>query len=179
MIHALTRRFVSEFFGTSFLVAAVVGAGIIAEHLANGNAALALLANTIATGAALVALILAFGPISGARMNPVVSFMDALEGGLRWKEVPHYVIAQIIGGIAGTVTHRCRHTLVRPPIRGGCNSFVHRKVEDRFLDGSYLHAHISLLSSNTPPRLPSLYYYILSMIYSITNIGVASGWMKP
>jgi Major intrinsic protein len=85
MIHALTRRFVSEFFGTSFLVAAVVGSEIMAEHLANGNAALALLANTIATGAALVALILAFGPISGAQMNPVVSSMDALEGGLRWK----------------------------------------------------------------------------------------------
>ena len=100
---ALSRRFVAEFFGTSFLVAAVIGSGIMAERLANGDTTLALLANTIATGAALVALILAFGPISGAHMNPVVSLMDALEGGLRWKEVPHYVIAQTIGGAAGTV----------------------------------------------------------------------------
>jgi len=75
----------------------------MAERLANGNVALALLANTIATGAALVALILAFGPISGAHLNPVVSFMDTPEGGLTWKEVPHYVVAQTVGGIGGTV----------------------------------------------------------------------------
>jgi glycerol uptake facilitator-like aquaporin len=75
----------------------------MAERLANGNVALALLANTIATGAAVVALILAFGPISGAHLNPVVSIMDTLEGGLQWKEVPHYVIAQTVGGIGGTV----------------------------------------------------------------------------
>jgi len=99
----LPRRFVSELFGTSFLVAAVIGSGIMAERLSNGNVALALLANTVATGAALVALILAFGPISGAHLNPVVSVMDALEGGLPWTEVPHYVIAQIVGGIVGTV----------------------------------------------------------------------------
>lgn len=103
MRHALSRRFVAEFFGTSFLVAAVIGSGIMADRLANGNIALALLANTIATGAALVALILAFGPISGAHLNPVVSLMDALEGGLRWMELPHYVMAQVIGGIAGAV----------------------------------------------------------------------------
>jgi len=103
MKHTLPRRFVSELFGTLFLVAAVVGSGIMAERLSNGNVALALLANTIATGAALVALILAFGPVSGAHLNPVVSFMDALEGGLPWAEVPHYVITQIVGGISGAV----------------------------------------------------------------------------
>jgi glycerol uptake facilitator-like aquaporin len=100
---SLARRVVAEFLGTAFLVAAVIGSGIMGERLANGNVALALLANTIATGAALVGLIIAFGPVSGAHLNPVVSLMDALEGGLPWAEAPHYVAAQIIGGISGTV----------------------------------------------------------------------------
>ncbi|MGB6200100.1 MAG: MIP/aquaporin family protein, partial [Candidatus Acidiferrales bacterium] len=68
-----------------------------------GNVAVALLANTIATGAALVALIFAFGGISGAHLNPVVTIMDALEGGLRWRETPHYIAAQVFGGISGAV----------------------------------------------------------------------------
>lgn len=101
MTIALSRRVIAEFFGTAFLVAAVIGSGVMAERLANGNVALALLANTIATGAALVALILAFGPVSGAHLNPVVSFMDALRGSLLWPEIPPYVIAQILGGICG------------------------------------------------------------------------------
>lgn len=100
---SLTRRAVAEFLGTAFLVAAVIGSGVMADRLSNGNVALALLANTIATGAALVALILAFGPISGAHLNPVVTIMDALEKGLPWVEAPHYVISQVLGGIAGTV----------------------------------------------------------------------------
>ncbi|MGA2510530.1 MAG: aquaporin, partial [Candidatus Acidiferrales bacterium] len=74
---SLARRIAAEFLGTAFLVAAVVGSGIMGERLAGGNVALALLANTIATGAALVALILAFGPISGAHLNPVVTLSDA------------------------------------------------------------------------------------------------------
>ena len=78
----LRARMMAEFLGTAFLVAAVVGSGIMGERLADGNVALALLANTIATGAALVALILTFGPISGAHFNPVVSLADAMEGGL-------------------------------------------------------------------------------------------------
>jgi glycerol uptake facilitator-like aquaporin len=100
---SLSRRVVAEFFGTAFLVAAVVGSGIMGERLANGNVALALLANTVATGAALVALILAFGPVSGAHLNPVVTLMDAFERGIPWDETPHYV-AQLLGGITGAVT---------------------------------------------------------------------------
>src|ERR1700720_13495 len=96
-------RFVAEFLGTAFLVAAVVGSGIMAERLSGGNPALALLANTIATGAALVALILAFAPISGAHLNPAVSFAAALEGHLRVAEAAAYMAAQIAGGIAGTL----------------------------------------------------------------------------
>jgi glycerol uptake facilitator-like aquaporin len=100
---SIARRTAAEFLGTAFLVAAVIGSGIMGDRLSNGNVALALLANTIATGAALMALIAAFGPISGAHLNPVVSLMDALEKGLSWRETPCYVSGQILGGIFGTV----------------------------------------------------------------------------
>jgi glycerol uptake facilitator-like aquaporin len=100
---SLARRIVAEFIGTAFLVAAVIGSGVMGDRLANGNIALALLANTIATGAALVALIFAFGGISGAHFNPVVSLMDAFERGLPWKETSHYIIGQVLGGITGAV----------------------------------------------------------------------------
>jgi glycerol uptake facilitator-like aquaporin len=86
----VARRAVAEMLGTAFLLAAVVGSGIMGERLAAGNMAIALLANTIATGAALVALILAFGPISGAHFNPAVTLADASQGGLAWREVPVY-----------------------------------------------------------------------------------------
>ncbi|HZB88969.1 MAG TPA: MIP/aquaporin family protein [Terracidiphilus sp.] len=97
----LARRVAAEFVATAFLLAAVVGSGIMGDRLAGGNVALALLANTIATGAALVALILAFGPISGAHMNPAVTVCDALLGHIPWPEVPLYVAAQTIGAMAG------------------------------------------------------------------------------
>jgi glycerol uptake facilitator-like aquaporin len=100
---SLARRMTAEFAGTAFLVAAVVGSGIMAERLAGGNAALALLANTIATGAALVALILAFAPISGAHFNPAVSFAAALQGLLSVADALAYIAAQIAGGVAGTM----------------------------------------------------------------------------
>lgn len=95
------REIVSEALGTALLVAAVVGSGIMAERLAGGNGAVALLANTVATGAALVALILTFGPLSGAHFNPVVTLCDAVLGGMKWKRVPGYVLAQFLGAIAG------------------------------------------------------------------------------
>ena len=102
MKSSLARRVTAEFLGTGFLVAAVVGSGIMAERLAGGNVALALLANTLATSAALVALILTFRPISGAHLNPVVSIAEAFLGGIRGKEACFYIIAQVIGGIFGT-----------------------------------------------------------------------------
>jgi glycerol uptake facilitator-like aquaporin len=101
---SLARRVVAEFLGTAFLVAAVIGSGVMGDRLANGNVTLALLANTIATGAALVALILAFGQISGAHFNPVVTLMNAWEKGLPWAETPHYVVGQVLGGITGAIT---------------------------------------------------------------------------
>ena len=103
MKFSLRARTAAEFLATAFLVAAVVGSGIMAERLSAGNVAIGLLANTIATGAALAALILTIGPISGAHMNPVVSVADAVEGGLPWSETFQYVLAQLTGGIAGTV----------------------------------------------------------------------------
>ena len=83
------------------LLAAVVGSGIMGERLAGGNVAVALLANTIATGAALVALILTFGPISGAHFNPAVTLADASQGGVPWRDVPFYIAAQVLGAFAG------------------------------------------------------------------------------
>jgi glycerol uptake facilitator-like aquaporin len=100
----LLRRAVAEFAGTLFLLAAVVSSGIMGEKLAAGNVALALLANTIATGAALVAIILAFGPISGAHLNPAVTLADAWQGGIAWRETPLYIGAQIAGAFAGVAT---------------------------------------------------------------------------
>jgi len=98
---SLARRAASELTGTALLLATVVGSGIMGERLAGGNVAVALLANSLATGAGLTALILAFGPISGAHFNPAVTLADASQGGLRWAEVPVYVAAQIAGAYAG------------------------------------------------------------------------------
>ena len=109
----LLHRAVAEFLGTGFLVATVVGSGIMGERLASGNAAIALLANTIATGAALVALILTFGPISGAHFNPAVTLADAAERGLPWSDAASYVVAQFLGGICGTIL---AHIMFRLPL---------------------------------------------------------------
>jgi glycerol uptake facilitator-like aquaporin len=97
----VVRRAVAEALGTAFLLAAVVGSGIMGERLAGGNIAIALLANTIATGAALVALILTFGPISGAHFNPAVTLADATQGGVAWRDAPVYIAAQTVGAFAG------------------------------------------------------------------------------
>jgi glycerol uptake facilitator-like aquaporin len=95
------RRMAAEGVGTAFLLAAVVGSGIMGERLAGGNVAIALLANTLTTGAMLVTLILTFGPISGAHFNPVVTLADASQGGLAWGDVPGYLVAQLAGAFAG------------------------------------------------------------------------------
>jgi glycerol uptake facilitator-like aquaporin len=104
MLRSCARRLVAEAVGTALLLAAVVGSGIMGERLSGGNLAIALLANTVATGAALVALILMFGPISGAHFNPVVSFADASQGGLSWRDASIYAIVQIVGALVGVAT---------------------------------------------------------------------------
>jgi glycerol uptake facilitator-like aquaporin len=100
----LGRRAVAEAVGTALLLATVIGSGVMGERLAGGNVAVALLANTLATGAALVALILTFGPISGAHFNPAVTLADAWQGGIGWRDVLPYVGAQIVGAFAGVAT---------------------------------------------------------------------------
>ena len=99
--NSLLRKLVAEGVGTCLLLAAVVGSGIMGERLAGGNVAIALLANTIATGAALIALILTFGPVSGAHFNPAVSFADASQGGLTWRDAGGYAVSQCAGGLIG------------------------------------------------------------------------------
>jgi glycerol uptake facilitator-like aquaporin len=99
----LTRRLASEAIGTAFLLAAIVGSGIMGEQLAGGNTAIALLANTVATGAALVTLILTFGPISGAHFNPLVTMLAAVRGDGSWREMPAYLVAQCTGAVVGVV----------------------------------------------------------------------------
>jgi glycerol uptake facilitator-like aquaporin len=98
---SLAQRAAAEFLGTAFLLAAVVGSGIMAQQLAGGNVALALLCNTLATGAILAVLILMFGPVSGAHFNPAVSLAFALRGKLPWPTVGLYVAVQIVAAIAG------------------------------------------------------------------------------
>jgi glycerol uptake facilitator-like aquaporin len=97
----LSRRVVAEALGTAFLLAAVVGSGIMGEKLAGGNIGIALLANTLATGAALMTLIFAFGPISGAHFNPVVTLADASQGGISWSDARAYIGAQVLGAFVG------------------------------------------------------------------------------
>jgi glycerol uptake facilitator-like aquaporin len=103
-VHPLGRRLLAEALGTALLVATVVGSGIMAERLAGGNQAIALLGNTIPTGAILVVIITVLGPVSGAHFNPAVSLVFATRSSMPWSEVVPYVVVQLLGGIAGTVT---------------------------------------------------------------------------
>lgn len=114
MIQAnLVRRSVAEAIGTALLLATVIGSGIMGDRLSGGNVAIALLANAVATGAGLVALLLTFGPISGANFNPAVTVADAYQGGRPWREVPAYVVAQIIGAFVGVAV---AHFMFQEPI---------------------------------------------------------------
>lgn len=106
------RRYAAEAVGTALLLAIIVGSGIMGERLAGGNLAITLLVNSVATGAGLVAVILTFGPISGAHLNPAVTVADAATGGLAWRLVPGYVLAQIVGAIVGVA---CAHGMFGLP----------------------------------------------------------------
>jgi len=99
----LSRRLLAEALGTAILVATVVGSGIMADRLAGGNLAIALLGNTVPTGAILVVIVTILGPVSGAHFNPAVSLVFAARGSMAWNEVLPYVVAQCAGGIVGTI----------------------------------------------------------------------------
>jgi glycerol uptake facilitator-like aquaporin len=103
----------AEFLGTAFLLAVIVGSGIMGQHLSGGNDAIALLANSLATGAGLVAIILTFGPVSGAHLNPLVSALFAARGELAWIRVPGYMAAQFTGAVAGVLA---THAMFAMPI---------------------------------------------------------------
>ncbi len=109
----MARKITAEFLGTAFLLAAVVGSGIMGDRLSGGNVGIALLANSIATGAALVALILTFGGISGAHFNPAVTLAMASKGAMPWREVPGFIIAQTLGSFAGVA---CAHVMFGEPL---------------------------------------------------------------
>ena len=113
MSEPLSRRLFAEALGTAFLLATVIGSGIMGEKLAGGNVALALLGNTLPTGAILVVLILIFGPVSGAHFNPAVSLAFALGGELAWREVAPYIAAQIVGAVLGVFA---AHAMFELPI---------------------------------------------------------------
>ena len=98
---SVSRRAVAEAVATAFLLAIVVGSGVMGERLAAGNTAIALLANALATGCGLAALIVTFGPLSGAHMNPAVTIALAVRGDHAWRDVPAYVVAQVAGAVAG------------------------------------------------------------------------------
>jgi glycerol uptake facilitator-like aquaporin len=102
-VNSLSRRLLAEALGTAILVATVIGSGIMAQRLAGGNQAIALLGNTIPTGAILVVIITILGPISGAHFNPAVTLVFATRGEFPWREVVPYIVVQCVGGVAGTV----------------------------------------------------------------------------
>jgi glycerol uptake facilitator-like aquaporin len=108
-----SRKIAAEAIGTALLVAAIVGSGIMAEHLAGGNGALALLANTLSTGAMLIVLVLVFGPVSGAHFNPAVSLVFAIRRELSVGRFAQYVVAQVVGAILGVM---CAHAMFEQSI---------------------------------------------------------------
>ncbi len=129
---SIARRAATEALGTAFLLASVVGSGVMAQQLSGGNVALALLANALATGGALVALLFALGPVSGAHLNPVVSLVLAWRGDLPRRDVGAYLIAQTLGAVAGVlvahIVFSLPYTSAFEPGRGGTAAFVSETV---------------------------------------------------
>lgn len=128
----LPRRAAAEGLGTALLLATVVGSGIMGDRLGGGSVGLALLANTVATGAGLVALLLTFGAVSGAHFNPVVTLVEAARGGLGWRDVPAYLAAQVTGGVLGVwVAHGMfeeRVWMLSTRVRSGASQFLSEVV---------------------------------------------------
>lgn len=138
----MTRTLAAEALGTALLVATVIGSGIMAERLSGGNTGLALLANTLATGAILVVLITILAPISGAHFNPVVSLVMAARRALPWPRLAPYIAAQIIGGAAGAVVANLMFDLpavtISDTVRGGTGQLISETVATFALFGAIL-----------------------------------------
>jgi glycerol uptake facilitator-like aquaporin len=118
----LIRKALAEFIGTALLLIAVIGSGIAAQTLSPNDTGLALLENAVATGAALVAIILAVGPVSGAHLNPIVSAADAIFGGLRPRELAAYALAQLAGGAVGVIIANLMFALPAVSVSGHARS---------------------------------------------------------
>ncbi len=149
----LAGRLAAEGLGTAFLLAAVVGSGIMGERLAGGNQAIALLANALATGAALIAILSTVGPISGGHLNPLVSVALAARGDLPWRETPAYVAVQLAGAVAGVMAAQAMFGLPLLELsmkgRGGLNL-----VWAEFVATFGLLALVLLGSRRRPEALP-------------------------
>jgi glycerol uptake facilitator-like aquaporin len=138
----MTRPLAAEALGTALLVATVVGSGIMAERLSGGNTGLALLANTLATGAILVVLITIFGPVSGAHFNPVVSLVMAMRRALPLPRLAPYILAQIIGGAIGAILANLMFDMpavtLSDTVRGGTGQLISETVATIALMGAIL-----------------------------------------
>lgn len=126
---SIPQRLFAEALGTGFLLAAVVGSGIMAQRLSGGNAALALLCNTLPTGAILTVLILTFGPLSGAHFNPAVSVAFSLRGELPWPEMAAYIVAQIIGAMIGVGAAHLMFELLNERVQGNRSRNLSRRSD--------------------------------------------------
>lgn len=138
----MNRALAAETLGTALLVATVIGSGIMAERLSGGSVGLALLANTLATGAILVVLITTLGPLSGAHFNPVVSLVMSLRRALPWPRLAPYIAAQVAGGVAGAVLANLMFELpaitISDTIRGGSGQLKAEAVATFTLIGAIL-----------------------------------------
>jgi glycerol uptake facilitator-like aquaporin len=162
------RALTAEALGSALLVATVIGSGIMAERLSGGNVALALLANTLATGAILVALITILGPVSGAHFNPVVSLVMALRSALPWGRLAPYTLAQIAGGAAGAVVANLMFDLspitLSQTVRGGTGQLISELVATFTLIGAILGG-----LTFAPARVPWLVGLTITAAYWFTS----------
>ena len=168
MTITLPRRLASEFIGTLFLLTAVIGSAIMGERLAAGNQAVALLANGLATGAALVAIIHTFGPISGAHFNPAVTLAASWTGDLPWREAPAYILAQFTGAIAGAAT---AHLMFSLPILSTSTHLRHGagQLLGEFVATFGLLATISLCAHTRPSSIPWVVGAYITAAYWFTS----------
>lgn len=172
--------FASEFTASAFLLMAVVGSGIAAERLSGGNAGLALLVNAIATGCALVPLILSFGPVSGAHMNPVVSLAAAALGLLSWRKVPYYVLAQCTGAVAGVwiahVMFDLQIVQASAHARGGMGQWCGELVATIGLLGTILRCHaggLPLVAGAVATYITGAYWFTSSTSFANPAVTLA------
>lgn len=179
----MTRKLAAEFIGTAALVCAVVGSGIMAERLSGGNVAIALLANTIATGAALYFLIVAFAPLSGAHFNPAVTLINFLRGDLGMKESVGYFAAQFGGGISGTAIANLMFDL--PPlfastkIRSGFGQWLGEFVATFGLVGVIIAVRqrsLPVIAASVAAFISAAYWFTSSTSFANPAVTLARGF---